>query len=153
MSAFFIAILILFGIILIVLEVLIVPGFIAGIIGAFFMAMGIGWAYQLYGATAGTWVGVASLTLCGFSVWMAFRTRVWQRFSLKTSLEGRTNEVDPQTVQPGDRGAAVSSLRPMGKVRVNGKYFEATTEGELLPANYPVIVVRVEPNKIVVKAA
>ncbi len=61
--------------------------------------------------------------------------------------------MDPLSVQPGDRGAAVSSLRPMGKARVNGKYFEATTEGELIPANYPVIVVRVEPNKIVVRAA
>lgn len=153
MSAFFIAILILFGIILIVLEVLIVPGFIAGIIGAFFMAMGVGWAYRLYGAVVGAWVGISSLVLCGVAVWMAFRTKVWQRFSLKTSLDGRTNEVDLLSVQPGDRGAAVSSLRPMGKVKVNGKYFEATTEGELLPANYPVIVVRVESNKIVVKAA
>lgn len=153
MSAIFIAILIIFGIVLIVLEVLIVPGFIAGIIGAFFMAMGIGWTYKLYGATTGTWVGVISVLLCGSAVWLSFRNRVWQQFSLKTALEGRANEVDPQSVSAGDRGAAVSSLRPMGKVRVNGKYFEATTEGELLPANYPVVVVRVEANKIVVKAA
>ncbi len=86
MSAIFIFILILFGIVLIVLEVLIVPGLIAGIIGAFFMAMGIGWTYKLYGATAGTWVAIASLVLCGAAVWMAFRTKVWQRFSLKTAL-------------------------------------------------------------------
>ena len=43
MTIFFISVLILFGILLIVLEILALPGFIVGLLGAVFVVMGIGW--------------------------------------------------------------------------------------------------------------
>ncbi len=152
MSAFLIAVLILFGIVLIILEILIVPGFIVGIAGALFVVMGIGWTWQVYGSTAGISVAILSAVISGLSIWSALRTSFWKRFSLTDQLEGKMNVIDTSLVKTGDRGAAVSSLRPMGTVKVNGIKFEATTEGQMVPPNYPVVVVSVEGNKIIVKA-
>jgi len=151
MSIFFISILIIFGILLIVLEILIVPGFIVGIAGAVFVVMGIGWAWQVYGSTVGIMVALGSVFITGLSIWSALRTSFWKKFSLNDKLEGKMNVIDGSLVKAGDRGEAVSSLRPMGTVRVNGERYEATTEGKMIPPNYPIIVIRVEGNKLIVK--
>ncbi len=151
MSVFFIAVLILFGVLLIVLEILIVPGFIVGIAGAVFVVMGIGWTWNVYGASAGIAAGIASVLLAALAIWSALRTSFWRRFSLQDKLEGKMNVIDENLVKPGDHGEAVSSLRPMGTVRVNGIRYEGATEGQMVPPNYPVIVQRIEGNKLIVK--
>lgn len=150
MTIFFIAVLIFFGILMIVAEILFVPGLIVGILGGVFIIMGIGWTWQVYGATAGMITAGISLITSVASIWAAFKTGFWQKFSLQDKLEGRMNVIDQNDVQTGDRGAAVSSLRPMGTVKVNGKRFQASTEGEMVPPNYPVIVVRVDADKLIV---
>lgn len=152
MSVFFISVLILFGILLIVLEILIVPGFIVGIAGAVFVLLGVSWTWQVYGTTTGIIVTLVSILLTGLSIWSALKTSFWKRFSLRDQLKGKMNVIDKNLVKVGDRGAAISSLRPMGTVRVNGVRFEAGTEGQMIPPNYPIIVVSVEENKLIVKA-
>lgn len=152
MSILFICILIIFGIFLITLEILIVPGFIVGVLGGIFVIMGIGWTWQVYGSNAGTIVGISSLLLTALAIWSALRTGFWKHFSLQGQLKGRVNEIDTNTIKEGDHGAALSSLRPMGTIRVNGKRFEATSETGMIPVNYPIIVVRIEDNKIIVRA-
>lgn len=152
MSIFFIATLILFGIALIVLEILIVPGLIVGIAGGIFMLMGFIWTWKIYGQTTGILVVSASLLVLGLILYISFKAGLWKRFGLKDKLTGRMNVVDKNVVKEGDRGSAISSLRPMGTVRINGHRFEASTEGEMIPPNYPVEVLRVETNKLIVKA-
>ena len=150
MTVFFIAILILFGILMIVSEILFVPGLIVGILGGTFIIMAIGWTWQVYGSTAGMITGIFSILLTVLSIWAAFKTGFWQKFSLQDKVEGKMNVIDDNDVKAGDKGAAVSSLRPMGTVKVNGKKFQASTEGEMVPPNFPVTVLRVETDKIIV---
>jgi membrane-bound serine protease (ClpP class) len=152
MTILFISVLILFGIFLIAMEILIVPGFIVGVLGGVFVIMGIGWTWQVYGATAGTIVGLSSLLLTALTIWSALSTGFWKYFSLQGQLKGRANEIDTDSIKAGDHGAALSSLRPMGTIRVNGKRFEASSETGMIPVNYPIIVVRIEDNKIIVRA-
>ncbi len=152
MSIVFICVLILFGILLITLEILIVPGLIVGILGGIFVIMGIGWTWQVYGSTAGTIVAISAALLTALAIWSALRTGFWDRFSLQSQLKGRVNEIDLDTIKEGDHGAALSSLRPMGTIRVNGKRFEASSETGMIPVNFPIIVVRIEDNKIFVRA-
>ncbi len=151
MSFFFIAVLLLFGVTLIVLEVVIVPGIIAGLVGAFFMCLSLFWSFQIYGAKMTISLGVGSLILLGISLYVALNTRIWKRFSLKNVMDGKTNELESGAVLPGDEGYAISSLRPMGTVKIKGRKFEAGTEGALVPPNYPIVVIRVEPGKIIVE--
>jgi membrane-bound ClpP family serine protease len=151
MTIFFIVILILFGITLIVLEVLLLPGLIAGILGAIFLLMGIAWTWQIYGSAPAFYTAIAAGVLLGISLVLSLRSGIWGRFSLKDKLEGKMNQIDPEKVKAGDRGAAISSLRPMGTVRVNGERYEAQSESVLIPPNYPVEVVRIDGYKLIVK--
>ena len=151
MTIFFIVLMILFGIFLIVLEIVLLPGLIAGILGAVFMMMGIVWTWQIFGTQAAVITGIAAAATLGIVLFAAFRTGFWKRFSLKDKLEGRMNVIDPDLVKTGDRGAAVSSLRPMGTVRINGLRYEALSEGPMIPPNYPIEVVRIDGYKIIVK--
>ena len=152
MAIFFILVLIFFGIALIVLEILIVPGLIVGIAGGVFMFMGIMWAWQVYGNTGGIIVGISSLVVLTISIYLALKSGFCQRFSLKDKLDGKVNVILTENLNVGDFGAAVSSLRPMGTVKVNGQQFEATSEGQMIPPNYPIEIVRIEENKVFVKA-
>lgn len=151
MSILLISILILFGILLIVLEVLIVPGMVVGFLGLVFILLGIGGAWNEYGALGGSIAAVLSALIGSLAIWSALRTGFWKRFSLRDRLEGRTNEIDPESVAPGDRGHAISSLRPMGSVKVNGERFEARVESGLVPPNFPIEVVRVEGSRLLVR--
>ncbi len=150
MTIFFIAVLLLFGLLLLVLEILVLPGLIAGILGAVFLVMGIGWTWQVYGADYALLTAVITVLIGALAIWSALKTGFWARFSLQDQLNGKMNEIDLEKISVGDRGAAVSSLRPMGTVRINGIKMEATSEGEMIPPNYPVQVVKIESNKVFV---
>ena len=151
MTIFFIFILLLFGISLIVLEILILPGFISGVLGGVFMIMGIIWTWQIYGMQTGVIVAITSVLTLITALTISLRSGIWGRFSLKDKLEGRMNEIDLEKVKVGDRGAAISSLRPMGTVRIHGEKYEALAESQMIPPNYPIEVVRVEGYKVIVK--
>ncbi|MBK7964291.1 MAG: NfeD family protein [Bacteroidetes bacterium] len=77
---------------------------------------------------------------------------ILESFQFAGTIKGRANEIDTESIKAGDHGAALSSLRPMGTIRVNGKRFEASSETGMIPVNYPIIVVRIEDNKIIVRA-
>jgi len=151
MSIFFIAILLLFGITLIVLEILIVPGLIVGLVGGIFMCMGIIWTWQVFGPTVTVIVGIIALIALAVALYLALKTGFWKRFSLKEINNGRVNEIETGAIMPGDIGYAISSMRPMGNVKINGRKFEAISEGQLIPPNFPIEVIVVEPGRIIVK--
>jgi membrane-bound ClpP family serine protease len=82
----YIAILIVVGIILLVLEILILPGLIAGIAGVVFMLIGILWTFSEYGRTVGIYTSIATVLLTGISLYISFKSKVWSRLSLKNDL-------------------------------------------------------------------
>lgn len=152
MSIFLIAALILFGLLLIILEILIIPGIVVGLLGAVFVILGLAGIWTEYGSTAGWIATVFTVALSALSIWSALRTGFWKRFSLQEKLEGKANLIDPDAVKTGDRGHAVSSLRPMGTVRINGHRFEGASEsGQIIPPNFPVEVVRIDGGKLIVR--
>ena len=56
-------------------------------------------------------------------------------------------------VRAGDRGKALSMLRPVGRAEFGGEIFDARTEGEFLEGGTPVVVLRVEGSEVVVEKA
>ena len=56
-------------------------------------------------------------------------------------------------VRAGDRGAAISLLRPVGRAEFGGEVCDARAEGEFIAAGTPVIALRVEGSEVVVEAA
>jgi len=54
-------------------------------------------------------------------------------------------------VKPGDIGIAHSFLRPSGKIMIDNKKIDAITQGEFIEQGTPVIIDKIEQNRVIVK--
>lgn len=139
------------GIVLVVLEILVLPGMVAGIIGVLMIIAGISMGYGEFGATGGSMVlGGAVIGLVSAIV-ISFKQRSWKRFGLKDTIDSHVNDVPSQGISVGDTAFTISALRPAGTVQVNDRKIEAHTNGEWIDTNVEVEVVDVLPNKLIVR--
>ena len=72
---------------------------------------------------------------------------------LQKDISGKVNVVD-QTgteVKVGDVGKTVTRLNPIGKVVINGNYFEAQSLNKYIDQKTDIEVIKVLSNKLVVK--
>lgn len=149
---FWIIALIILGLFLLVVEFFMIPGVtVAGIGGFLIIIYAVYSAYADHGTTAGhltlLFTAIASIATLVFSL----RARTWKRVSLETSISSKAVEELENEIQVGDEGVTISRLAPMGKASIKGKTVEASTIGELINPNTPIVVVHVETNKIIVK--
>lgn len=145
--------LVVIGIALLIVEIIFVPGTtIVGIIGLILAIIGIALSFKYFGNATG-WITLGGTSvLSGAMLYWSFRTRAWERFALKSTIEGRVNEVDTDTLKAGEEGQTVSALRPMGKAELHGKMVEVTTLGNYVESGTRIRIVRVSTNQIVVEA-
>lgn len=143
--------LIIIGIILLVLEIIILPGMIAGIIGSVFLLVAILWMYSAEGETAGHITLAITVVSAFLAIYFSLKSRAWRRYGLRSTIDGRVNDVGLFNINEGDEGRTLSALRPSGTVLIGESKVEAQTNGELIDSGTKVIVTKVFPNKILVK--
>jgi membrane-bound ClpP family serine protease len=152
MSLLAIILLILLGILLFVVEFLIVPGItIAGIGGAILIFTGFYLSYVQHDVMTGNLVVAGTLFAMIVTMYYSLKSRTWRRTMLNSQIEGKVNEFDNPDVKQGDFGKAVTRLAPMGKVEVNGSYYEAKSLDILIDQDVEIEVVKVYPDKLIVK--
>jgi membrane-bound serine protease (ClpP class) len=88
------------------------------------------------------------------------RTSFYRRFALMTtnppgpSLAGLPREFATAVdLSPGTEGISLSILRPSGKARFLDQIIDVITQGEFIPSNTSITVVRRDGMRVVVKAA
>lgn len=147
-----VASLIFFGILLVIVEVIFIPGTtIVGIVGAGFMIAGVVSSFSYFGSQGG-WVTLGATGLfSAIMVYYAFKANVWGKFSLKTANIGKVNEGDLDGLTVGLEGVAVSALRPSGKAEIGDKTFEVKTLGAFVDAGSKIRIIKVNTNQIVVE--
>ena len=108
--------LILFGLFLIIAEIIFVPGTtLVGILGFIFLLLGVGLSFNYFGSETG-WITVGiSAVASGLILYFSFKANIWGRFSLKSSIQSKVNEGDLDSLIVGTEGITVSALRPIGK--------------------------------------
>lgn len=144
--------LIAIGLILIIVEILFIPGTtLVGVLGFIFATAGIIFSYQQYGSEIGFYVLLGTSIVSAATLYLSFRTGVWKKFSLKNSLEGKVNEGLTNHLEIGAIGKAVSALRPMGLVEFDGKIFEVKSNGEYFNPGTMVKIVKIQMNNILVE--
>ena len=152
-----------FGIILIFLEILIIPGFgVAGIFGGGLILWSI--FYMLLGEYPNpedynnAYIGLSIATLgclvCGILLFKAIT---------QSKLYSKIIEYKPQRKEDGysiskgyeklikKKGKASTDLRPSGKVEINNNIYQAITTGDYIEKNSDIIVINIEENLLVVK--
>ncbi len=151
MSIAGIILLILLGIVLILLEILVVPGItIAGIGGIALMIAAVYMAYQI-DANYGVYVITGNIVLLLVAIIFALRAKTWNRISLNTKISGKVETVKKEEIKKGDIGITVSRLAPMGKVFINDKYYEAKTRGIFIDPQQNIRVIKVNGNQLLVE--
>ncbi|WP_404425262.1 NfeD family protein [Nibricoccus sp. IMCC34717] len=110
----------------------ILPGAIAGIIGALLLVIGTVYSFNHYGASGG-WLAVGGATsLVGLSLFAEFyllpRTRWGRRFFLDKSVDTTSHAAPGRAELTGRSGVAESPLRPTGVVVIDGRPYEAFSQ-------------------------
>lgn len=148
-----VVLLIVIGLVLIVVELIFVPGFtIVGILGFLLVAVGVWISYAALGTETGHLVLAGSVLAGGLTIFYSFRSDAWSRFALKDSNKSRVNEDNPHLLEIGEEGITVSALRPQGTAIFKERRHEVQTAGTFLPPNTPVRIIKIVANKITVEA-
>ena len=144
--------LILFGLALVIVEIIFIPGTtVVGLLGFVFGAVGVGLSFRYFGAEIG-WITLGSTgAVSGLVLYYAFKSDVWSRFALKSSIDGKVNEGALATFQPGQEGVAVSALRPIGKAELSNRTIEVKTQGEYVEPGTKIRIVRIMSNSVIVE--
>lgn len=145
-----IVLLIVIGLMLILLEILVIPGTtVVGVGGMLMVAAGVYFAFDVYGVNIGVYTLLSVIVLTATTIYFSLKTKTWKKMMLKSQIDGKA--VEEIQVKTGDRGKTVSRLAPMGKITINGSYYEAKTLGGLIDENSEIEVVKTEDNQIFVK--
>ena len=150
-----IAILTLFGILLIMLETFL-PGWVAGILGTISIFIAI-WLALTSEDLAG-WSSSQRLALAlGIVVFAVALLIAWLRwFAVKffrSALTLTTSIETPAAVgaAPGSQGVALTELRPLGRAEIAGQRYEVRCQNGLAAAGTRVEVIATEPGNLLVR--
>ena len=147
-----IVILLAIGIILIVVELIFIPGMtIFGILGLILTIIGVIVSFVGFGSPTGFAVLGLTLLLTGITLYFSLRTGAWEKVSLKNASNSRVNEESKHNLWKGDTGITLSTLRPTGKAEFNDLVVEVSTLGPYIEVGTKVRVIDVQPNKILVE--
>lgn len=147
--------LLILGFVLVLLELFIIPGFnIFGIIGFLTVCAGVGYAYTNMGF--GQAAVVAGIGLVGTAVLVRLmvKARAWQRLVLESDI---SRESGYDSVEPGredllgQRGVALTQLRPAGRARFGERVVDVVSAGGFVSRGEPVEVLQVAGNRVVVQ--
>lgn len=147
-----VAALILFGLLMVIAEIIFVPGTtLVGIIGAGFMIAGVVSSFSYFGEQGGWMTLGATVVTSVFILYYAFKSNVWGKFSLKTSISSKVNEGEMVGMAVGLEGVTISALRPSGKAEINDKAYEVKTNGSFVEVGTRIRVLKVNTNQIIVE--
>lgn len=153
MDSLTIALLLLFGLLFLVAEVIFIPGTtIVGLVGFALLGAGVWFGYRDLGSNTGHILLVASLAATGLLVYIGLRPKNLARVALNDVHNSHVRDARLPDVLPGTMGRTLSALRPAGTVLFEENRREVTTRGEFVPAGTEVRVLRIEQNRIVVES-
>lgn len=152
MSIGIIVLLIVLGLIFVMLEILVIPGVgVVGVIGGLLIIVGIYGAY-LIGLKQGHIALFGSLIASVLAIYFSLKSSTWKNAKLSASLDGKVNTYDGNQINVGDSGITISRLANFGKAKINDEIFEVESKQGFLDVGVPIVVVKIEGNKILVKA-
>lgn len=140
------------GFVLILLEILFVPGTtVVGILGFIATIGGIYLSFDYFGVTTGWWFTLGCTLFFVLSLYYSFKMKTWERFSLKDSMQGKFNEGVTSSLSKNDEGTTISTLKPVGKAEFNDKEYEVRSFGEYIEPHTRIRIISISNNSILVE--
>ena len=152
MSITLLAILIFIGVVLILVELLLLPGVgVSGIAGLGFLLYAVFSAYER-STNYGHAVLIISFVVVIASIIHALREKTWSNMSLKVSADGKLNDNNQDKLKIGDEGITISRLANIGKAEFNEEKFEVESIEGFIQPQTKIIVTALKKGKIYVKS-
>ena len=149
--------LLILGFVLVLMEIFVIPGLnIFGLIGFLSVVAGVSFAYIKMGFAAAAVVAAIGMIGTAILIRSTFKMRSWQRLLLgsKMSRESGYNSSKPsRETLLGQRGEALTPLRPAGRARFGDSAVDVVSEGGFVERGAEVAVVKVAGNRVVVQLA
>ena len=147
-----IIILILVGILVLLIEILVIPGSgVAGIIGFALMVAGIWLAYSREGVYAGHITLGITLGVSVIGLILALRSKTWNKAMLSTEIDSKVNTIEKGNLVVGEKGKTISRCAPMGKALFNDQFFEVSAYSDFIDEGEEIEIIKIAGNKIFVK--
>nr|WP_242824992.1 MULTISPECIES: NfeD family protein [unclassified Dehalobacter] len=148
--------LIIVGIILVILEIFIIPGFgVSGIIGLLMMIGGVFLVADSF--AEGVLYLLIILIVAGLLIYIGYKTgrlkKLWRKVALGEKQRTEEGFVAPKTDYIhylGKTGKALTLLRPAGTAQIEGERVDVVTDGSFIPKDSAIKVIAVEGTRIIV---
>lgn len=152
MTLLILASLLIIGLILLLVEILFIPGTtVVGFFGLVVSLAGVVYAFASFDSQTALWITAIAVILNLVAVWYGFSSGVWKRFSLKSSMQGGAFDGRTDGVSVGMNGKAVSDIKPFGKAAFGELVLEVKSEEGFIEVGKEVSIIKIENNKILVK--
>lgn len=144
--------LLIIGLVLLLAEVLFVPGTtVVGIFGLAVSLAGVAYAFLSFDAEVAWWIASIAVILNLVAIVYGFKSGLWNRFSLKSSMRGGAFDGRTDALQIGMPGKTISDLKPIGKASFGDVVYEVKSENGFIAVETDVTIIKIENNKILVK--
>ena len=142
--------LIVIGMVLMLTEIMLIPGVgVAGILGFLSIGGACYLAFCEYGAMIGIIVLAANAAVLVLLLIWVLRAQTWKKFTLNTNIDSKAVSTEA-VIAIGDLAKTVTRLAPIGSIRFNNKVMEAKALEGMIDSGVDVEVVLIEDNKIYV---
>lgn len=152
MSLLAIALLIILGLVLLLIEFAVIPGVtIAGIGGFLLLAASVYIAFADLGTIAGFFTLAFVLIASPVLVYYLFKSKAGKKMILDSEIKGKIENFSHDKINAGDIGITIGRLAPMGKIKVNGEVMEAQSSGSFIDHQTEIRIVKIQQNKVIVE--
>lgn len=140
------------GLILVLVEVLFIPGTtVVGVLGFLVSLTGIVFAFLNFDQTLALWITALAAVLNLAAIWYGFSSGVWNKFSLKSSIKGGAFDGRTEGLEVGMLGTAISDIKPFGKAKFQEELYEVKSDSGFIEVGKSLEISKIENNKIIVK--
>lgn len=145
--------LVLAALVLIFFEV-ILPGGVLGFLGLA-CVVGATWlGFAEYGALGGGFTLLGSIAAATALIYLEFKwlgnSKLGREFFLSSSVSGHSNQAQGEASIVGREAVAITRLNPSGRVRIDGKTYEAYSQDGYIESGESVLVAKRDNFKLII---
>lgn len=146
------ALIVLVATLLLVVEVMLIPGFgFTGILGVAAMIGAVAYSFFVIGSLAGWVTLLVTIAICvALFVWALYGKSL-DKVALKKKIESTVKEDELTRFSVGDKGVSRTRLALIGEAEINGLIVEVKSESGLIDEGRPVEVVRISGDTVFVR--
>lgn len=145
--------LLLLGDLLILAELLIIPGTIfTGLLGLGSIVWSCYLAHVNISPTSSIIIFIVNIVVLAIATIFLLRAKTWRKLSLDTKIEGHVdNKPEDKGLYVGQQGQTSTRLSPIGKAEFGGNTVEVISENGVIDPKTQVVITKIEDNKVFVK--